>query len=211
MESRQRCGISRLAEEAAIVNDEILTYTLHFHAFSLEFDVRVGRSIEETRAFQSGLPPEFVYVVADMWLRNQSGRYLVSSEFNTGNLSEFFGRLSTELQNPKGLSEELALITPSGLGAWFDDYWVKVDQEQVSEDDERNYDALMRFLVTVESGSCVAVYSRNGLPVIEVSTQTDTPHGPERAFDLFNPTTAQNVVELSESLGRLIRSRMRLQ
>jgi hypothetical protein len=50
--------------------NEISSYSLEFEGFSIEFDVRLQRSISETRAFRHGKPTDFAYVVADIWLKS---------------------------------------------------------------------------------------------------------------------------------------------
>jgi hypothetical protein len=94
-------GVFQIGRGSPIVVEELIPFSLVFEGFSLEFDIRVQRSIAETRAFQRGKPPDFAFVVSDIWLNSGSWRCLVISEFNTGNLIEALRELSAARSLPK--------------------------------------------------------------------------------------------------------------
>src|SRR5579862_4149295 len=150
MGCRSRCRISEMAEEASIVND-LVTYSLVFNKFSLEFDICVPLSIENTAVFLKGKPPGFAFVVAEIWLRSSGSRHLVCSQFDAGNLSEFLRKLSNALLNPPRLPKWAESAGRRGLASWFDEYRKKLEEESVVAEDEKHYDELTQLLVTADN------------------------------------------------------------
>jgi hypothetical protein len=194
------------------VADELLTYSLVFEGFSLEFDIRVQRSTAETHAFQRGKPSDFAFVVSDIWLKSGHRRCLVSSEFNTGNLIEALRDLSAAFGAPEKLGAAGSIIPLSGLCAWMREYWSRVDEDRAVADDEANHDCLTHFCVIAEDTGCIAIYDRDGVPTIEVSAQVDDEAGPLMVHAKFSPAAAaQETVQLRQALAEIIRERMTVQ
>ena len=59
--------------------NEIIMYALEFREFSIEFDIDVTRSTEDTLALAAGKSAESLYVVGDVWLRSGSARLRISA------------------------------------------------------------------------------------------------------------------------------------
>jgi hypothetical protein len=87
MESWPQCWLSKVAKKTEVMNNNIITFSLVLPEFSVDFDVKEQSSIEWTRSFNS-CGPDFVFAVADIWLRIGRSRHLLVSELHTGNLIE---------------------------------------------------------------------------------------------------------------------------
>lgn len=200
-----------MAEEASIVKD-LVTYSLVFDKLSLEFDIFVALSIENTAVFLQGKPADFAFVVAEIWLRSNGSRHLVCSQFDTGNLSEFLRKLSNTLLNPQRLPEWAESVGRRGLASWFDEYRKKLEQELVLAEDEKHYDELTQLLVTADNRQYIAVYKCGNVPTIEVRAQAGTSSGFVDVIESFDAEFAANeAIQLKEVQVKLVRGRMNLQ
>lgn len=150
---------------------DINIYALTFGHDALEFHVMTAHSLTQTRAFPVPIGQKFVYAAAQIWLNRPSGRQLVSSEFHTGNLVELLKAMSLAFLNPPPFADTCGAITRGGVGTWMHAYWDRIQSESSSLSDERLYEQLFPLCVLAEDRGCVAVYTYEGLPTIEITSQ----------------------------------------
>ena len=152
------------------MNEETITYSLDFIAFSLDFDVKKKASIEWTLGFDSH-GPDFVFAVAEIWLKAKEGRYLLVSEFDTGNLIETLKNLALILRNPNALPE-IDGVPLGGLCAWQRGYWERLRQDCGASNDEKLYDLFAHLFFSTHDANCIAIYKYKNIATIEVAVQS---------------------------------------
>lgn len=189
-------------------DNKVLTFSLDFSEFSLDFDVWIGLSIEWTRRFASH-GPNFVFAVADTWLRIGITRYLIAPEDNPGNFIETLKYLAATVRNPTHIPDIEKIIPRGGLYAWMCGYWDRIMNDCNMPDDEAIYDLLIRLDVVDAHEGNIAIYRYNGNPTIEVATNSEAgePINVWCEFDL--ELKAFEVKRLQELITTTIQQRMK--
>lgn len=167
------------------MNDETITYSLEFAEFSIDFDVKRNASIERTRSFDSH-GPDFVFAVADTWLRIGHSRHLLISEFNSGNLIETLRGLEKQLGNLISTPDIGKVIPRGGLGVWMYGYWNRLNLDCSVPDDEVIYGLLFPLCISAHNDDYIAAYRYNGMPTIEVTTRPRTEEKPIHVWSEFD-------------------------
>jgi hypothetical protein len=204
MESWTRCRFSGLAKKAQVMSDEIFTYSLVVPQFSIDFDVKTQSSIQWTRGFDSH-GPNFVFAVADTWLRINYTRHLVISEFDTGNLIETLRSLAKQLRDLSSTPDISNIISRGGLSVWMDGYWDRLNQDCSAHSDEAIYNLLEPLCISAHDGDYIAAYIHHGLPTIEVATRPKPEAAPIHVWSEFDPEKmASEVRELQQFISAKI-------
>jgi hypothetical protein len=149
-------------------------YLLNFGSFDLEFDVDLDASVDETRVFGASAPADFFFAVGSIWVRHNDSRYLVSGEFNTGNLAEWLNIAALRFSNAPPLPPNMLASAASGVCQWFLGYWDRVKLEITDESDEATYDCLFPYCIISENNGCMAVFAARELAVVQVCAQEAT-------------------------------------
>jgi hypothetical protein len=150
------------------------TYLLSLDSFDLEFDVDLIASVEETRVFGAAAPEGFLFAVGSVWVRHNDSRYLVSGEFNSGNLAEWMKAAAHRFSNAPPLPPDLAVSIGSQVCHWFLRYWDRINSETIDEDDETTYDRLFPYCILAENNGCIALFSVPGSTIVQVCAQGAT-------------------------------------
>lgn len=154
-----------------MMNANSLTYSLNFSGFSIDFDVKIDSSIQETKAYRLPANIDFVFAVADTWLWMAGVRHLLVSDFNTGNLIELLRNLEQRLC-AQSLSHTLeGVIERCGWGAWMHGYWDRLNNDASTVDDDAIYDLLIPMSLLEGHEGHIAAYNYNGTAVIEAATR----------------------------------------
>jgi hypothetical protein len=135
--------------------------------------VKIDASILETKSFNLPDSRDFVYVVADTWLRIGDARYILGSEFDTGNLIEFLRYFEKRLYALPLLDEISTVVERCGWAVWVRGYWERLNDDTITAEDEALYDLLEPISVMAYDGY-IGVYKYNDVAMIEVATRPET-------------------------------------
>lgn len=192
--------------------NEIVMYSLDFREFSLEFDVDVTRSTEDTLVFLAGKSADSAYVVGDVWLRLGGARHLIVPQANSPNVLDLLEDLANAFRRPTNLPEYEGLEDGGGVCSWMEHYWQRVDEERTTADDEATYDRLMAVFIVANGARGVAVYNRSGVLTIEAAGLTEDRGVPTRVLESFSPDTIVfDVSQLQEAIATLVMQRATMQ
>lgn len=187
-------------------------YSLDFREFSIEFDVDVTRSTEDTLEFLAGKSADPMYVVGDVWLRLGSMRHLVITQQHCPNLLDLLEDLANAFRRPTNLPEYESLEDGAGVCAWMEQYWRRVDEEQTTVEDEETYERLMSVFIVGDGARGIAVYNRSGVLTIEAAGLTEDHGVPTRVLESFSPDTIVfDVAQLQEAIAALVTQRATVQ
>lgn len=205
MEIGTRCRFPEMAKKAKIMNNDIFTHSLVLPSFAIDFDVKKNSSLEWTRKFDSH-GSDFVFAVADTWLRLGVPRYPLVSEFHTGNLIELLKSLEKSLRNPISIQGIEKIIFRGGWGKWMSGYWNRLNNDFDTSEDEAIYDQLIQSSLMEGRQGHVAAYRYEGIPIIEAATRpASTEDAPIYVWAEFDPEKIANeVLELQKAVSRLI-------
>lgn len=153
------------------MNDQNPTYSLKFSNFAIEYDVKVAESLQWTHGFTS-VPEDFVFVVAETWLRIAEKRYLLESATQPGNLIEELKLLAAELSNPPFVKDIENIIPLGGWTAWMNAFFGRIDDDTSTSEDEFLAEKLVPLLLMTSHTGQMAAYMYNGAPIIEVATRS---------------------------------------
>ena len=129
-------------------------------------------SLERTRTLAPPAVHDFVYAVAEIWLRAPNARYLVASESETGNAIETLKSLSRRFRHPNSVVGIEKLVERGGLAKWMRGYWRRLNDDSGRSDDEVIYDLLFPLCAIAERDGYIAIYEYDGAPTFEVATQS---------------------------------------
>lgn len=203
MEGWPGCGLSQLASKAEIMSGDILTYSAEFNHFWIDFDVKLRPSIEATKAYWPPQVPDFVFAVADIWLRLPESRHLVIDELGAGNLIETLSTFSERLNRLFTPMDIEKMIPCGGWGVWMQGYWRRIEDECQKLDDEAIYSALDSVSMIEGLDGRIAAYRYGGISIIETSV-------PTRATSSVNPINVWSGFNF-EAMGiELIRIRQQM-
>ena len=192
--------------------NEIIMYALEFREFSLELDVDVTRSTEDTLSLGAGKSAESVYVVGEVWLRSGGARHLVIGQLHAPSLLDFLEDLANAFRRPPSLPEFEALDDGGGVCAWMEHYWARVDDERTTVDDEETYERLISLFIVANGARGIAVYNRAGALTVEAAGLTQDRGVPTRVLESFSPDSIVfDVVQLQEAIACLIQQRTTMQ
>ena len=191
--------------------NEIIMYALEFREFSIELDVDVTRSTEDTLALLAGKSNDTMFVCGDVWLRSGSARHLIVTQLNAPNLLDLLEDLANAFRRSPSLPEYEAL-EDGGVCAWMEQYWARVDEERTTLDDEESYDRLLSLFIVANGPRGIAVYSRAGVLTVEAAGLTEERGVPTRVLESFSPDAVVfDVMQLQEAIGALVLQRTTMQ
>lgn len=182
------------------------TYSLELDSFAIEFDVDEELSISETAASHYPDAPDFVYAVADIWVKVAGVRHLVISKFDTGNLIgnfiETLRALGKELRRLRALPalNGNIKIPQGGWCAWMRGYWDRIDQDCSLPDDEENYDLLIPSDLISERDGQFSAYLYDGVPTIEAATRSKSRDALINVWSTFDPEKLASEVDKLQNL-----------
>lgn len=192
--------------------NEIIMYALEFREFSIEFDIDVTRSTEDTLALAAGKSAESLYVVGDVWLRSGSARHLIITQLHAPNLLDLLDDLANAFRRSPSLSEREVLEEGCGVCAWMEQYWVRVDEERTTLDDEETYERLISLFIVANGARGIAIYTRAGVLTVEAAGLTEDRGVPTRVLESFSPDSIVfDVVQLQEAIAALVVQRATMQ
>ncbi len=196
MESWSRRQFSKLAKKAPMMKDEILTYSLTFPKFAIDFDVNKKLSIEWTRSSNT-YGSDFVFAVAETWLRIQGSRHLIEPAIHAGNLVEELKDFSAQLSNPLSVPNLENIILRGTWCAWMRGYWDRLNNDCNTVDDEENYDLLIPLSLMDSRKGHIVAYKFYGIPTIEVATRSEEGDESVNVWSDFDPEKlARKTLEL---------------
>lgn len=189
-------------------DNKAVTFTLDLSGFSLDFDVWVELSIEWTRGLASH-GPNFVFAIADTWLRIGTTRYLIAPEDNPENFIETLKDLALTFHDPVSVSDIEKIIPRGGLYAWMCGYWDRIMNDCNMPNDEAIYSLLIPLNVIDTHKGNIAVYRYNGSPTIEVATRPES-SDPINVWCEFNPELkALELKQLQQLITTTIKQHMK--
>jgi hypothetical protein len=163
-----------------------ITYSLELPGFFIDFDVKKESSLAETAAYHLPDCPDFVFAVADTWLRLENSRHLIASEFHTDNLIETLRTLAARLRTLISMPV-VEKIPRGGWCEWMDGYWNRLKSDCSTPEDEVIYDLLIPMSVMESREGYVAAYLYNREPILEVAARPESEHVPVSVWCTFNP------------------------
>jgi hypothetical protein len=195
-----------------IVPDEIIMYALEFREFSIEIDVDVTRSTEDTLALSTGKTGDAVFVSGDVWLRSGGARHLIINHCDAPNLLDLLEDLANAFRRPPSLPEYEALEDGGSVCAWMEQYWSRVEEERTSLEDEENHERLLPLFIVANGARGIAVYTRAGVLTVEAAGLTQERGVPTRVLESFSPEAVVfDVLQLQEAIGALVLQRTTMQ
>jgi hypothetical protein len=187
-------------------------YSLEFREFSIEFDVDVTRSTEDTLGLLAAKSIDCAYVTGDVWLRLGGARHLIITQFQAPNLLDLLDDLANAFRRSPNLPECEGLDDGGGVCAWMEQYWGKVDEERTTLEDETTYERLISLFIVANGTRGIAIYTRNGVLTVEASGLTQDHGVPTRVLESFSPDTIVfDVSQLQEAINSLVLQRATMQ
>lgn len=186
MEGRTRCRISQLAEKTEVINTK--TFLLSFKQFTLEIDLDIQRSLQFTKRF-SHHGADFLFAVAELWLRVGAGRYLISPKTEPGNFFEDIRGLSASIVDPPTVDDLQGLIDCGGWCPWMAGYWSRLTADASLPSDEDNYEKLIRLSMIESRVGHLAIYRYGQSSVIEVATRSDEYNNEIAVWECFESSS----------------------
>jgi hypothetical protein len=187
-------------------------YALEFREFSIELDVDVTRSTEDTLALLGGKSGDSVFVTGDVWLRSGSSRHLIVTRLNAPNLLDLLEDLANAFRRSPSLPECEALEDGGGVCAWMEQYWSRAEEERTTLDDEENYERLLPLFIVANGARGIAIYSRAGVLTIEAAGLTEERGVPTRVLESFSPDAVVfDAMQLQEAISALVLQRTTMQ
>lgn len=192
--------------------NEIIMYALEFREFSIELDVDVTRSTEDTLELLAEKSGDSAFVSGDVWLRSGGARHLIITQFNAPNLLDLLEDLANAFRRSPSLPECEALEDGGGVCAWMEQYWSRVDEERTTLDDEENYERLLSLFIVANGARGIAIYTRAGVLTVEAAGLTEDRGVPTRVLESFSPDAVVfDVMQLQEAIGDLVLKRITMQ
>ena len=192
--------------------NEIIMYALEFREFSIELDVDVTRSTEDTLELLAEKSGDSAFVSGDVWLRSGGARHLIITQFNAPNLLDLLEDLANAFRRSPSLPEYEALEDGGGVCAWMEQYWSRVDEERTTLDDEENYERLLSLFIVANGARGIAIYTRAGVLTVEAAGLTEDRGVPTRVLESFSPDAVVfDVMQLQEAIGDLVLKRITMQ
>lgn len=148
-----------------------VTYSLNLSGFSIEFDVKTNESLELTRWYDLPSDNEFVFAVANTWLKVGQDRYLLASEFHTGNLIELLRGLEEDFGALSFSSGIERVIARCGWARSLHGYWERLMHDSSLLDDETLYQQLIPMLLMEGLEGYIGAYRYNDSAIIEAATR----------------------------------------
>ena len=128
------------------------------------------------------------------------------------NLLDLLDDLANAFRRSPSLSECEALDDGSGVCAWMEHYWVRVDEERTTLDDEETYERLISLFIVANGARGIAIYTRAGVLTVEASGLTEDRGVPTRVLESFSPDSIVfDVVQLQEAITSLVLQRATMQ
>lgn len=167
-------------------NDKIITCSLDFEGFFIDFDIAKNLSLEWTRGSHTH-SSDFVFAVGEIWLRKKDSRYLIAPSDYPGNLIEELKEISKQLIDPISVPNLENFISRGGWCAWMHGYWDRLNHDLNTEEDEKIYDLLTPLSIMESRKGYIAAYKYHGEPTIEVATRNNEGAAPIIAWSAFAP------------------------
>jgi hypothetical protein len=165
----------------------ILTVSLLFDGFVLDFDVDINASKEFTNHFNSH-GPGFVFAVAEVWLNIKGKRHLIIPSIRPANLIEML-KLDLQAFSEPACVPNLERIIPwGGWCTWMDEYWERFNEDSSTPNDEEIYDELIQLELMSSKNGRAAIYKYNGIPTIEIATIATSETGSIHVCGKFSPS-----------------------
>lgn len=168
-----------------LMSDENFCYSLHFDQFAIDFDIKQLESIEFTRRFDWH-GPDFVFAVAETWLRTEKARYLIEPAIRPGNLIEEFKSLAVELFHPSSIPNLENIIPCGGWCTWMRGYWERLMADSMLPDDDDIYSLLSPLLVMNSHEGNIVIYRYKGIPIIEIESLSEGCEGHIKVWTEFD-------------------------
>ena len=165
---------------------KVSRHSLDFSNFSVDFDIDIDASIEWTHRFDSH-GPDFVFAVADIWLRIEDVRHRIVSQRHPGNFIELLRAMEREFLHPFVLQDIEKIIAQGHWGRWMAGYWDRLQLDSGAVDDEALYDLLGPMLVEEGQEGHIAVYEYERMPTFEVATRPGSGKEPVYVWSVFDP------------------------
>lgn len=189
------------------MSGNIVKYSLNIADFSIDFEVDIDASISCTRSFKIPTVSDYIFSVAEVWLRCGEERYLICGKEEVYNLEGLLLSLLNTVSNPNSIRRLEDLIDQGGLSKWMRGYWSRIYAERATEQDEADYEVLIR--ACPDRYGYIAVYRYKGLPVIEVTGQASLEETPFVKAAIFNAgLLADEIGHVRESIRNAIQQRM---
>jgi hypothetical protein len=150
---------------------EYSLFLIPFNGFKIEFDVCKDLSIEWTRNFRAHEGDDFIFVVAETWLRIGDSRHLIESAQNPGNLVEELRLVAYQFMNPLSIIGLEDIVLQGKWSEWMNSYWGRVFSDCERPEDDKLYNLLSQVLVLESRFGYISIYRYYGRPTIEVSTR----------------------------------------
>ena len=183
----------------------IETFSLSLKKFSIEIDLDVEASKQYTRDFcRHG--PDFLFAVAEIWIRVGAGRHLIYPKSNPGNFFEDIKSISMAISDPPSVQNLESIIDCGGWCSWMSSYWDRLDADSLVGDDEMNYEKLIRLSMLESRVGHLAIYRYGDSSIIEVATRSDESREQVTAWDRFESNSLRvRVDEVARDMADAIR------
>ncbi|MCM5682966.1 hypothetical protein M8A51_25875 [Schlegelella sp. S2-27] len=145
-------------------------YTIDLSTFCLDFIVDVEASRAQSKALRPPGVSNFVFAVAEIWIRTGGQTVLFVEQWTVGNLVEVLNAMVRQVREPSDVAAE-DYIPMGGWCEWMKGYWKRLEANAVKAEDEQTYDILRKFLLLDDPLGCVALYKHGDSTVIEVCSQ----------------------------------------
>lgn len=183
-------------------------FSLPLKRFALEFHLDAESSVQFTRDVRHH-GPNFLFAVAEVWMKIGTERHLISPKSNPGNFFEDIVSIATSISNPKTVRDLAAIIDRGAWCSWMSGYWDRLGDDSLTVDDEVNYEKLIGLSVLESRVGHVAIYQYEGTPIIEAATRADDPVHRVVSWDSFESKALRGDIDaVARSMADSIRENL---
>jgi hypothetical protein len=190
-----------------MINETFINYDLEFNGFTIQFEINIEFSIEDTDGFSNSQYPDFIFARGAIWLCVGNEKSILFDYQDSGNILavlDGFERVLIKVPKIKNLE---SIVICGELRAWSEGYFQRIRDDTSLENDEATYELLSpSILDTAHMGKFgeYYVYSYDNKNIIEVNLREheNFTHKPAHVWAEFDPMKmSQKVKLIREEIG----------
>lgn len=169
-------------------------YLLPLKKLSLEIGIDIAASAQYTQKFRHH-GPDFLFAVAEVTAVTRGRAYLIYPNFIPGNFLEDMSAIAKAVANPPSIKNLEEIIDCGGWCSWMAGYWDRLEAESLDENDETNYEKLIKFSMLESRVGHLAIYKYKESPVIEIASRSSDLGGRFFAWEAFDSTSFGGLID----------------
>ncbi len=162
-----------------------ITYSIKFSSFSIDFVIKIPESVEMTKKFYKP-GSNFIFAVAEIWVRNCKYEYCIMDAVRPGNFFEDIKELRKRLTTSFDVARLEYFMPQGGWCEWMCGYWHRLNEDCSRKKDENIYKVLIELSVFESRSSQLAIYLYNGSATIEIGSRDLNKAACENFCDTFD-------------------------